>query len=160
MCVRLAQREGEETVPAQYTKQEHGVDTQSILTRSAGTGHHLIWEASMYRTTLLRCWPRIRYLAGGWHRESVPAPMVLSTGRAAVADVSAGATALVLRLGGLGEQWHAAASPGAYMFRLCAGARHHPAACRRRARIAPVSHAPLIACFRSVMVPGGVRLTK
>ena len=83
MCVRLAQREGEETVPAQYTKQEHGVDTQSILTHSASTGHHLIWGASMYRTTLLRCWPRIRYLAGGWHRESVPAPMVLSTGRAA-----------------------------------------------------------------------------
>jgi hypothetical protein len=87
MCVRLAQREGEETVPAQYTKQEHGVDTQSILTRSAGTGHHIIWGASMYRTTLLRCWPRIRYLAGGWHRESVPAPMVLSTGRASAASL-------------------------------------------------------------------------
>ena len=94
MCVRLAQREGEETVPAQYTKQEHGVDTQSILTRSAGTGHHLIWGASMYRTTLLRCWPRIRYLAGGWHRESVPAPMVLSTGRAAATAPSNAAALL------------------------------------------------------------------
>ena len=30
MCVRLAQREGEETVPAQYTKQEHGADTKAF----------------------------------------------------------------------------------------------------------------------------------
>ena len=30
VCVRLAHIEGEETVPAQYTKQEHGADTQAF----------------------------------------------------------------------------------------------------------------------------------
>ena len=62
----------------QHRIQNKSTDTQGILTRSAGTGQHLIWGASMYRTALLRCWPRIRYFAGGWHRESVPASMVLS----------------------------------------------------------------------------------